>query len=155
MFFWSIHIVKGRKDKHFLKQAGPFMNVPLLSAANLVYNRRRQFFTSKWKILQINLHNFVQNSSTCFQMFHKVGFYIESLVASSTFKQLALVVGLHVGPQVGSVRKFLPTVGTAKWFLPCVGPHVALQQPGSGESLATHVTLVAEAVGEDVHGEGR
>ena len=107
------------------------------------------------KILQINLNNFVQNSSTCFQMFHKVGFYIESLVASSTFKQLALVVGLHVGPQVGSVRKFLPTVGTAKWFLPCVGPHVSLQQPGSRESLATHVTLVAEAVGEDVHGEGR
>ena len=107
------------------------------------------------KILQINLHNFVQNSSTCFQMFHKVGFYIESLVASSTFKQLALVVGLHVGPQVGPVCKLLPTLGTAKWFLPGVGPHVPLQQPGSGESLATHIALVAEAVGEDVHGEGR
>ena len=66
-----------------------------------------------------------------------------------------MLMNFLVGPQVGPVRKLLPTVGTAKWFLPCVGPHVALQQPGSGESLATHVTLVAEAVGEDVHGEGR
>ena len=88
-------------------------------------------------------------------MLHHVGPQAEGFIAPFTWEQLALVVGLHVGPQVGSVRKFLPTVGTAKWFLPCVGPHVALQQPGSGESLATHVTLVAEAVGEDVHGEGR
>ena len=66
-----------------------------------------------------------------------------------------MLMNFLVGPQVGPVRKLLPTVGTAKWFLPCVGPHVSLQQPGSRESLATHVTLVAEAVGEDVHGEGR
>ena len=64
------------------------------------------------------------------------------------------VDSVPMGPQVGPVRKFLSTLGTAKWFLPSVGPHVPLKQPGSGESLATHIALVAEVVGEDVHGEG-
>ena len=31
---------------------------------------------------------------------------------------------------------------------------MSLQKPGSRESLPTRVTLVVEAVGEDVHGEG-
>ena len=66
-----------------------------------------------------------------------------------------MFMNLLVGPKVGLVCEFLSTLGTAKWFLPGVGPHVPLQQPGSGESLATHIALVAEAVGEDVHGEGR
>ena len=87
-------------------------------------------------------------------MLHHVGPQAEGFIAPFTWEQLALVVGLHVGPQVGPVRKLLATVGAAKWFLPGVGPHVPLQQPGSGESLATHIALVAEAVGEDVHGEG-
>jgi len=30
-----------------------------------------------------------------------------------------------------------------------------LQQPGPGERFATNLALVAEVVGEDVHGEGR
>ena len=32
---------------------------------------------------------------------------------------------------------------------------MALEKPGPGEGLATNVALVLEAVGEDVHGQGR
>ena len=79
----------------------------------------------------------------------KLAHTILKLLHGNTFVDSVLM-----GPQVGPVRKFLSTLGTAKWFLPGVGPHVSLQQPGAGESLATQVTLVAEVVGEDVHGEG-
>ena len=63
------------------------------------------------------LHNLKQNGSTCFQMFHKVGLDTKGLAAAPALKQLALVVGLHVSSQVGSVCKLLPAVGTAEWFL--------------------------------------
>jgi hypothetical protein len=55
--------------------------------------------------------------------------------------------------QVGPVGKLFPTTGATVRFLPRVRSHVALQQPGPGESLPAHVTLVAETVGEDMHGE--
>ena len=32
---------------------------------------------------------------------------------------------------------------------------MALEKPGPGEGLATNVALMLEAVGEDVHGQGR
>ena len=35
-----------------------------------------------------------------------------------------------------------------------VRPHVTLEQPGPGESFVADLTLVAEAVGEDVHLQG-
>jgi len=56
--------------------------------------------------------------------------------------------------QVGPVGKLFPTTGATVRFLPRVRSHVSLQQPGPGETLAAHITLVAEAVGEDMHGEG-
>ena len=31
---------------------------------------------------------------------------------------------------------------------------MSLQQPGPGEAFAAHITLVAEVVGENVHGQG-
>ena len=64
-------------------------------------------------------------------------------------------VGLHVSPQVGPVRKTLPTVSAAEGLVTSVGPQVALQQPGPREGFPTDVALVVEVVGEDVHGEGR
>ena len=45
-------------------------------------------------------------------------------------------------------------MGTAIGLVARMGPHLTLEQPGSGESLATHVALVIEVVREDVHGEG-
>ena len=46
-------------------------------------------------------------------------------------------------------------MGTAIGLVARMGPHVTLKQPGSGESLATHIALVIEVVRKDVHGEGR
>ena len=63
-------------------------------------------------------------------------------------------MGLHVGPQVRSVSELFSTVSTAERPLPSVRPHVALQQPESGEPFAAHFTLVTEAVRQDVHGQG-
>ena len=56
--------------------------------------------------------------------------------------------------QVGPVGKLFPTTGATVRFLPRVRSHVSLQQPGPGKTLAAHITLVTEAVGEDMHGEG-
>ena len=57
-------------------------------------------------------------------------------------------------PEVGSVGKLFAALAAAERFLPGVGSHVSLQQPGPGEAFAAHITLVAEVVGENVHGQG-
>ncbi len=56
--------------------------------------------------------------------------------------------------QVGPIGKLLSATGTPEGFLPRVRSHVSLQQPGPGESFPAHITLVAEAVGQDVHRQG-
>ena len=67
---------------------------------------------------------------------------------------LPVLVHLHVGSQVGSVRELLTTVGTAVGFLSCVRSHVSLQQPGTTEGFPAHLALVGKVVCEDVHLEG-
>ena len=86
-------------------------------------------------------------------MFVEVGFESEGLVAALALVVLEGRVGLHVRAQVGAVRECLAAVCTAVGLLPCVGAQVALQQPGSGESLVADGALVPEVVCEDVHGE--
>ena len=76
------------------------------------------------------------------------------LVAAFTLVVLEGRMRLHVGAQVGPVGKGLSAVRTPEGLLARVGAHVALQQPGSAEGLATHVALVLEVVGEQVHGHG-
>jgi hypothetical protein len=83
----------------------------------------------------------------------QVGLEAEGFIASSAGEQLVLVVSLHVCSQIGPVGKLLPAMSTAKWFLPCMRSHVSLQQPGPGECLPAHITLVTEIVGENVHEE--
>ena len=60
---------------------------------------------------------------------------------------------LEVGPQVGLVREALLTDGAAVGLLPGVGPHVSLQQPRAGESLATNLAVVTSCVGPHMHRE--
>ena len=60
-------------------------------------------------------------------------------------------MGLHVSSEVGSVSKLLATMSTPVWLLSGVRPHVTLQQPGTRKCFATHVTLVTQVMGEDVH----
>ena len=64
---------------------------------------------------------------------------------------LPVLVHLHVGSQVGSVRELLTTVGTAVGFLSCVRSHVSLQQPGTTEGFPAQLALVVVGVGEEVH----
>jgi len=61
-------------------------------------------------------------------------------------------MGLHVSSQVGPVSEGFAAVGAAVRFVPGVGAHVALQQPGPGERFAANIALVAEAVGQHMHG---
>ena len=60
---------------------------------------------------------------------------------------------LHVSSQVRSVSKCFPTVSTPKRLVPCVGPEVTLEKPGARKCFPTHLALVVQAVGEDMHGE--
>ena len=57
-----------------------------------------------------------------------------------------------MGAEVGTVSKRLATVCTAIGLVPGVRPHVALQEPGSGEGLPANIALVVQVVSEDVHG---
>jgi hypothetical protein len=86
-------------------------------------------------------------------MFHKVGLHSKSLAAAPTLEHLALVC-FHVSSQVGSVGKLLSAMSTAEGLFSGVRSHVSLQQPGPGESLAAHITLVTEIVCKDVHRQG-
>ncbi len=86
-------------------------------------------------------------------MFHKVGLHSKSLATAPTLEHLALVC-FHVCSQVGPVGKLLTAMSTAERLFAGVRSHVSLQQPGPGESLAAHITLVAEIVSQDVHGQG-
>ena len=79
----------------------------------------------------------------------------KSLIAALTLVMLVGGVCLHVSAEIGAVSEGLPTVCTPIRFLSAVGAHVTLQQPGAGEGLAAHGTLVFEVVGQDVHGECR
>lgn len=62
---------------------------------------------------------------------------------------------LHVRPQVRAVCESLAALDTGKRFLARVRAHVALQQPRTRERLAAHLALVAQVVGQNVHGESR
>ena len=64
-------------------------------------------------------------------------------------------MGLKMRPEVGFVREALLADGAAVGLLPGVGPHVSLQQPRPGESLATNLAVVTRCVGPHVHREGR
>ncbi len=86
-------------------------------------------------------------------MFHKVGLHCKSLAAAPTLENLALVC-FHVCSEVGPVGKLLSAMSTAERLFAGVRSHVSLQQPGPGESLAAHITLVAEIVSQDVHRQG-
>jgi len=85
----------------------------------------------------------------------QVAFQGEGFVASLARVVLGRRVRLHVGSEVGPIRKGLPAMGTPVRLLPGMTPHVTLEEPGPGEGLPTDVTLVMEVVREDVHGEGR
>ena len=87
-------------------------------------------------------------------MLGQVGLEAEGFIASIAGEKLALVVSLHVSSQVGPVGKLFPAVSTAERLLSGVRSHVSLQQPRPGKSLAAHITLVAEIVGQDVHRQG-
>ena len=63
-------------------------------------------------------------------------------------------MGLHVGPEIGPISKLLATVSTPERFLSRVTSHVPLQEPWTGEPLATDLALVSEGVGEHMHGQG-
>ena len=80
-------------------------------------------------------------------MFNKIRLHIEFSSAIFTPILLDLAVGLHVGPQVGSVRKSFAALGAAERFFSGVGSHVALQQPGTGECLVTNCTFVGQVMG--------
>lgn len=88
-------------------------------------------------------------------MLVQVGLERKSLVASFALEMLERGMSLHVRPQVGAVRESFSAVCTSKGLLARVRPHVALQEPGPAERLATDVTLVLEVVGEQVHGHRR
>ncbi len=96
----------------------------------------------------------LQKKTALFKVLIKICFETEWFIASVAGEKLALVVGLHVSSQVGSIGKLFPAVSTAERLLTGVRPHVSLQQPRPGESLAAHITLVTEAVCENMHGKG-
>ena len=96
----------------------------------------------------------LQDETALFKVLFKIRFETEGFIASIAGEQLALVVSLHVSSQVGPVGKLFPAVSTAERLLSGVRPHVSLQQPWPGKSLAAHITLVAEAVCEDMHRKG-
>ena len=53
--------------------------------------------------------------------------------------------------QISPVSKGFSTMSTTVGFVSGVRPHVTLKQPGPGESFATNIALVAEAVSQNVH----
>ena len=59
-------------------------------------------------------------------MLDQVTLHIEGFKALGAVVCFRVVVGLHVGSQVGSVRKLLPTVSTAVGLLSSVRSHMAL-----------------------------
>ena len=62
---------------------------------------------------------------------------------------------LHVCPEVAFVSERLVTLVAGERFLPGVSPDVSLEEPGSGECLATEGTLtVVLCVSEEVVGQG-
>ena len=79
----------------------------------------------------------------------------ECFLAAGAAVLLALQVCLQVGPQVALVSKGAGTVCAGERFLPCVCSHVSLQQPGSGEGLATVWTLAGQGVCPYMHLQGR
>lgn len=90
-----------------------------------------------------------------FLMFVQIRFKSKCLVTPLALKILCRGVSLHVGPQVASVRKGFHTNRTGVRLVSRVRSFMALEKPGPGEGLATNVALMLEAVGEDVHGQGR
>ena len=59
-------------------------------------------------------------------MLDQVTLHIEGFPALRAVVCFRAVVGLHMGSQVGSVRKLLPAVSTAVGFLSGVRSHMAL-----------------------------
>ena len=59
-------------------------------------------------------------------MLDQVTLHIEGFPALGAVVCFRVVMGLHVGPQVGSVSKLLPTVSTAVGLLSGVRSHMAL-----------------------------
>lgn len=58
---------------------------------------------------------------------------------------------LHVRSEVGAIGECLSALDAGEGLLAGVRSHVALQQPRTRERLATHLALVTQVVGEDVH----
>ena len=87
-------------------------------------------------------------------MFCEVGLECELLATPATTEGLDVAVCLHVSPQVTLVSEALAALVTAEWFLSSVSSDVTLEQPRSGERLATERTLAARGVGPHVHAEG-
>ena len=84
----------------------------------------------------------------------EVGLEREALAALEAGERLVRRVSLNVSPQVALVSEGLVTEVTAEWFLSSVSSDVTLEQPRSGERLATERTLAARGVGPHVHAEG-
>ena len=58
-------------------------------------------------------------------------------------------------PEVGPIGKGLAAVSATVGLFSGVGAEVALQQPRPREGFPANAALVAQVVGEEVHGEGR
>ena len=63
-------------------------------------------------------------------------------------------VRLLMRPQIAAVSKASVTIRAVERFFSGVGTNMPLEEPGSREGLATHVTLARQCVGTDVHFEG-
>lgn len=77
----------------------------------------------------------------------------ETLVAAFTFEILESRMCLHVGSEIGSVGERFTTVSTPVRLVTRMRPHVALQEPRSGECFPTDIAFVIEVVGQNVHGK--
>lgn len=78
----------------------------------------------------------------------------EGLGAHGAPVLLGTNVSLQVSPQVGAVSEGPAAVRTGIGLLTCMGADVTLEQPGSGEGLAAHLTDAGQRVGADMHLEG-
>ena len=90
-----------------------------------------------------------------FLMFVEVTFESKGFATASTYVWLVCRVCLNVRTQVGLVSERLVTLRATEGLLARVCTNMALEEPGSGEPLATIGTLTALIVCPYVHAVGR
>ena len=87
-------------------------------------------------------------------MFVEQAHSTKCFMASRARILFGLQMSLQMSSEIGLVRKAPGTISTSKGFFTGMCANVALQQPRSGETFATNVTLAWQSMGTNMHLEG-